>query len=370
MKSRMTGSQMETCAAWLPKNSAPLAKCLLKIAGTSVQWLKYSKLNTLEIRVTSGSTIQLMLHPLRTLLFAGLLAVALPTAVFAVQWQKLTHTRRHDVALEMESVRLNSFGRLTVWLRFIPLGESQRREAAEEYGTSNYRMHLEYYEIDCGENSALLQLIDILGPGGRRLNRLKGGGQPDAIIPGSVLDSSAMLVCPEVEDTATDDEDTPETPAETAGAKAPADDTSQQATRQRIADALRRTESEPANNDVWIELGNSYYDADMPKQAIEAYDHALKLKPKDPDVLNDQGAMYRQSGDTTRALANFEKVLSIDPRNLESLYNMGFIYAFDIKRIDAALEVWQRYLELDHSSETAQQVESFIKRYKNTSNTH
>lgn len=312
-----------------------------------------------------GSTTQVKLHPLRALLLAGLLTVALPAVVSAVQWQKLTHTRRHDVALEMESVRLNSSGRLTVWLRFIPRGDSQRREAAGEYGTPNYRLHLEYYEIDCAEKSALLQLIDILGPEGRRLIRLKGGGQPDAIIPGSVLDRSAILVCPEVEETATDDDDTPEADADTAGTESPSGDTAQPAIQQRIADALRRAESEPANHGAWVELGNSYYDSDKPPQAIEAYDHALKLKPKDPDVLNDQGAMYRQSGDITQALANFEKALAIDPANLESLYNLGFIYAFDVKRIDSALEFWQRYLELDHSSETAKQVESFVERYKN-----
>lgn len=269
----------------------------------------------------------------------------------------------------MESVRLNSSGRLTVWLRFIPRGELQRREAAEEYGAPNYRMHLEYYEIDCAEKSVLLQLIDILGPGGRRLSRLKGGGQPDAIIPDSVLDRSAALVCPEVEDIATDDDDTPEAAGETAGAGAPSDDAAQPAMLQRIADALRKTEAEPANHGAWVELGNSYYDSDKPAQAIEAYDHALKLRPKDPDVLNDQGAMFRQSGDITRALANFNKALAIDPRNLESLYNLGYIYAFDVKRIDSALEFWQRYLELDHSSETAQQVESFINRFKNDTDT-
>jgi tetratricopeptide (TPR) repeat protein len=181
-----------------------------------------------------------------------------------------------------------------------------------------------------------------------------------------VLDRSAVLVCPDLEEAAADDDDMPEAAEDSAGEEEPSGNPPQLAARQRIADAQKRADSEPANHGAWVELGNAYYDADMPSQAIEAYGHALRLKPMDPDVLNDQGAMYRQFGDFTRALANFEKALAIDPANLESLYNRGFIYAFDVKRIDAALEVWQRYLELDNTSETAQQVESFVERYKNS----
>jgi len=318
----------------------------------------------MENRVKQGSKAIMKPYPLRTLMLAGLLTAILPSAGFAVQWQKLTHTSRHDVAVEMESVRLNSAGRLAVWLRFVPRGEPQRRESAREYGSPNYRLHLEYYEIDCGEKNALLQLIDILGAGGKRLARLKGGGLAEAIIPGSVLERSAILVCPELEDAALDDDDgAPDAAAENPGAEPQSDDKAQENIFKRITDALRRAESEPSNHGAWVELGNAYYDADKYDQAIEAYGHALKLQPKDPDVLNDQGAMFRQNGEITRALENFEKALAIDPRNLESLYNMGFVYAFDVKRIDTALEYWKRYLELDHVSETAQQVESFVKRY-------
>lgn len=40
------------------------------------------------------------------------------------------------------------------------------------------------------------------------------------------------------------------------------------------------------------------------RQAIEAYNRALALKPDDPGVLNDQGAMFRQTGDVAQALRN------------------------------------------------------------------
>ena len=284
-----------------------------------------------------------------------------PGSASAVQWQPLARTAHHDVALDMDSLKLTPLGRVTVWLRFTPLGEPQRKLAAAEYGEKQYRLHLEYYEIDCGEQTDVLELIDIIGPDGKRLARMKGGGPLAAIFPGSALDLAAKRVCPSFENEAVP-EDEVEAPdssdATKVGTRQDAEDV-----RARIAEALRKTQNEPDSQAAWRDLGNAYYDGDMPQQAIEAYDRALALIPDDADVLNDQGAMYRQKGDFTRALANFEKALKIAPYNLESLYNVGYVNAFDLNRMDKALKAWQRYLELDRTSETARQVQGFIERY-------
>lgn len=298
------------------------------------------------------------------LLLVVLTILALPCAASAVQWRELAQTGRHSVALEMTSLRLNASGRLAVWLRFTPRGELQRRDAAREYENRNYRLHLEHYEIDCGEKSAVLKLIDILGSGGKRLTRLPGGSQPEAILPDSVLDLAAQMVCPAVEEAAADDDDEAPEPRDQASAE-PADTSPlPEELRLRIENALRRTVKEPASTESWIELGNAYFDADLPKKSVNAYGRALKLNPNDTNVLNDQGAMYRQSGDFTQALKNFEKALAIDHGNLESLYNMGYVYAIDLNRIDKGLEIWKKYLELDSASDTAQQVRSFVDHFE------
>ena len=295
-------------------------------------------------------------------MLAASTGVVVPGSAAAVQWRPLARTARHDVALDMDSLKLTPLGRVAVWLRFTPLGEPQRRLAAAEYGEKQYRLHLEYYEIDCSEQSDVLELIDIIGPDGKRLERLKGGGPPAAIFPGSTLDLAARKVCPLFENEAVPEEEEVETPDSSDAAKPdthqPDDDV-----RARIAAALRKTQEEPDSQAAWRDLGNAYYDGDMARQAIEAYDRALALRPDDADVLNDQGAMYRQLGDFTRALANFEKALKIAPTNLESLYNVGYVYAFDLNRMDKAQEAWRRYLELDRTSDTARQVQGFIERY-------
>ncbi len=296
---------------------------------------------------------------------AAVILILSPVAAPAVQWQKLTRDELHEVALDEESVRLTTNGKVAAWLKYTPLGARQRRKAAANFNKKDYRLHMEYYEFDCSDNSAVLGLAEIIGSGGKRLARLKGSGSPDIIIPGSILDKAVQVVCPEQGENLADEDPAPDAIDDTNNSEmaATADPKLTQEVQNHIKEAIKRIESEPASHLAWVNLGNAYYDADMPKLAIDSYNHALAINPDDADVLNDQGAMYRQTGDFAKALKNFEKALAIAPNNLESLYNMGYINAFDLNRIDRALDIWRHYLELDRSSDTARQVQSFIERY-------
>ena len=291
----------------------------------------------------------------------------MPSSALAVKWEPLARTGQHDVAIDTKSVRLTSLSRLAVWLRFTPIGEQQRRQAAIENGQKNYRLHLEYYEIDCSEQSAVLGLVDILGPAGKRLTRKKGGGPPEAIISGSVLDKASLKICPDLEENSVSADDEIETPESESPGEVTEEMKITVESQQLIAGAIQKTEHDPLDLEAWRELGNAYFDADMPTKAISAYNQALAIKPDDTNILNDQGAMYRQSGDFARALANFEKARQVDPYNLESIYNSGYVLAFDLNQIDRAIIMWRSYLALDKISETSRQVQSFIERYGNSS---
>ena len=288
--------------------------------------------------------------------------------VLAGQWQALTGTARYKVAFDEQSIRLTPLGRLEIWLRFIPRGEAERKSAAAEYKEKRYRLHLEYYEIDCSEQTALLGLTDILGSSRTRLKRLQGGKQPDSIAPGSVLDSAAQRICPAQDEKAEEDNEAVE-PEQTKEPDTADGGSLGSDALQQIENLRKKTASKEATAETWRELGNIYFDSDQPEQAIKAYEHALALLPDDTNILNDQGAMYRQTGDFGRAVANFEKAVTLDPCNLESLYNCAYVYAFDLNDIPKALILWQRYLELESKSETAQQLRSFIELYDNKSAT-
>lgn len=304
---------------------------------------------------------------LHTILLVFLVGMS-PCPASAVQWLSLTETSRHKVAFDNDSTRLTPLGRLAVWLRFVPRGELQRRAAAADYGEKSYRYHLEYYEIDCSEQSAVLGLIDIFGTSKARLKRMKGGVQPDTIIPGSALDKTAAMICPSLDEEVLEEEPEAPTSEPTGETGSHADGHPSAEVQLQIQELATKSAEEPTNLEALRALGNAYFDADQPEQAIAVYDRALALRPDDTDILNDQGAMYRQIGAYSKALANFEKAFKIDPKNLESLYNSGYVSAFDMNDIPKALDAWRRYLKRDNSSETAKTVQSFIDRYQNNKN--
>lgn len=139
-----------------------------------------------------------------------------------------------------------------------------------------------------------------------------------------------------------------------AGSGSPADYSS------RIAEAEKIVAADPKNVNAWIALGNDYFDTEQAQKSINAYGKALELQPNNPNVLTDQGVMFRKVGWYDKALANFEKAQKLEPNHLQSLYNMGVVYANDLKQPAKAVEVWNRYLKLDSNSATANQIRGLI----------
>lgn len=139
-----------------------------------------------------------------------------------------------------------------------------------------------------------------------------------------------------------------------AGAGSPADYT------QRIAQAEKLVAQDPKNLNAWISLGNDYFDTEQSQKAITAYGKALEIEPNNPNVLTDQGIMFRKIGWYDKALANFEKAGKIDPSHLQSLFNAGLVYTVDMNQPEKAVPYWNRYLKLDSSSPTAVQIKNML----------
>lgn len=134
--------------------------------------------------------------------------------------------------------------------------------------------------------------------------------------------------------------------------------------QKRITEAEKIVAREPGNLQAWVQLGNDYFDTGQPQKAITAYGKALELKPDDPNILTDQGVMYKQAGAFDKAIANFERAQQIDPKHLQSLYNMGVVYSEDLRQPDKAIKTWSRYLEIDSTSPTAQQIKGMLEQLK------
>ena len=115
---------------------------------------------------------------------------------------------------------------------------------------------------------------------------------------------------------------------------------------------------EPGNRNAWVQIGHSYFDSDQPMKAIHAYAKALELNGNDPNILTDQGVMYRRVGWFDKAISNFEKAQTIDINHQQSLYNMGIVYRYDLQDFAKARVVWEQFIAIDPGSPGARQVQS------------
>lgn len=124
----------------------------------------------------------------------------------------------------------------------------------------------------------------------------------------------------------------------------------------RIAQHQAIVSRDPKNVGAWIQLGNDYFDTRQPRKAIEAYGRALELQPDNPNVLTDQGVMYRDVGEFQQAIANFEKASRIDPKHPQSVFNMAVVYANDLGDPKKAAEAWRKVIQIAPQSPQAEQA--------------
>lgn len=138
--------------------------------------------------------------------------------------------------------------------------------------------------------------------------------------------------------------------------------------QQQIATLEGIVAREPDNHKAWVQLGHNFFDANEPMRAIDAYAKALELQPDDPNILTDQGVMYRRLGWFDKAIANFEKANSIDRSHQQSLYNLGVVYRNDLQDFDKAIDAWSRFIALNPSGRGADQIRAeldFLKKHQN-----
>lgn len=103
----------------------------------------------------------------------------------------------------------------------------------------------------------------------------------------------------------------------------------------------------PDSAKTWIELGDLYFDSNLPRLSVEAYGRALAIDPGNPDVITDMGIMYRELGEYKKALECFRNANSINPEHTQSLYNEGLILSHDLNDKAGALEAWGKLVKVN-----------------------
>ena len=112
------------------------------------------------------------------------------------------------------------------------------------------------------------------------------------------------------------------------------------------ADLLAATAASPRYAGAWIVLGNMYLWSDRPTQAVDAFGHAVELKPDDPAARIARGRAHRAAGDIAAARADFDAAaglgadtaeiekyrISLTPRvqNPEAVVPAGYLWSASV----------------------------------------
>ncbi|MCD6290419.1 MAG: tetratricopeptide repeat protein [Anaerolineae bacterium] len=104
------------------------------------------------------------------------------------------------------------------------------------------------------------------------------------------------------------------------------------------------SQQEPENAMVWVNLAAAYLGRlefstrEMQDRAIAAFEQALLVNPRTPNVNYNLGLIYKERGDLERAAAHFWRALEVDPNDRDARLWLDRI---------------QRSMDADASDETA-----------------
>ncbi len=131
-------------------------------------------------------------------------------------------------------------------------------------------------------------------------------------------------------------------------------------TAQQVDNLRTLAKMNPGKADGWIALGNALMDTQQFSDAIEAYQKALALDPKNVDVRVDMGTCMRGIGKPEAAVAEFRKAIKIAPNHLNAHRNLGVVLGFDLKDREGAVKEFKIFLELAPNAPDAAQIRDVI----------
>jgi cytochrome c-type biogenesis protein CcmH/NrfG len=116
---------------------------------------------------------------------------------------------------------------------------------------------------------------------------------------------------------------------------------------QELDRLTKETAQNPGNGAAWTQLGNLYFDTNMPEKAIWAYQKSLEIDPANPNVWTDLGVMYRRSDRPQEAIKAFDEAIRLDPKHEPSRFNKGIVQLHDLNDPSAGIKTWEELLAIN-----------------------
>ena len=101
----------------------------------------------------------------------------------------------------------------------------------------------------------------------------------------------------------------------------------------------------PLTADDFMASASGKYALERYEEALADYDHALQLKPDNPDALNNRGMTYDNLKRYNEALADYKRALQLRPYYPEAFNNRGVTYS-KLERYEEALADYDQVIKL------------------------
>jgi len=95
---------------------------------------------------------------------------------------------------------------------------------------------------------------------------------------------------------------------------------------QAIEDFDRAIEINPKDANAYQNLGVTYAKLGNHRQAIEDFDRAIEINPEYAEAYYNRGFIYGKLGDFRQAISDYDRAIEINPDYVKAYYNRGIVY--------------------------------------------
>lgn len=136
----------------------------------------------------------------------------------------------------------------------------------------------------------------------------------------------------------------------------------------QAAPLLEQLKSKPNDPALTSQIGNMYFDAQVFPTAVEYYQKALSIDPRNAAVRTDMATAMFYANDPDHALAEFDRALKDDPKNSNALFNRGIVKWQGKMDVNGAVADWETLLKQNPNYEQADKVRMYIAQAKKHAN--
>ena len=115
----------------------------------------------------------------------------------------------------------------------------------------------------------------------------------------------------------------------------------------KVEPLLAKLKSDPRNSDLLNQVGMVYKATHQFKEAAEYFQKAVDADPKNVAARTDLASCLYYQGDADGAIQQLEQSLRYDPKDANSLFNLGMIRMQAKKDPSGAVTAWQQLLQLN-----------------------